>query len=324
MTFNQFVKTLDDWGNENIPFFFIVDFEQKKPLAFKLAELPDNIVYNFNDRTNHFQQKTLSEIDLKVNPIPEKEFKQKFDMVEKHLSYGDSYLTNLTFRNEIKSSNTLLELFASAEAKYKLLFRNEFLVFSPEIFVQIKDGRIFSFPMKGTIDASVENATEKILQDQKELAEHVTIVDLIRNDLSSIAENVKVTRFRYIDTITSNHKQLLQVSSQIDGRLMPAYERSFGTMLEKLLPAGSISGAPKKKTVEIIQQAEQIDRGYYTGVAGIFDGNVFDSGVLIRFIEKENNKLYYRSGGGITTASDWKKEYKEVVDKIYVPVTGNN
>lgn len=254
-------------------------------------------------------------------PITEAEFKKKFDLVEHHLSYGDSYLTNLTVRNEVATSQNFLELFDSAEARYKLLFHDEFLVFSPEIFVQIKNGRISSFPMKGTIDASVENAEEKILRDQKELAEHVTIVDLIRNDLSLVAENVSVNRFRYIDRIRSNQKHLLQVSSEIQGNLMPSLERSFGTILEKLLPAGSISGAPKTKTVEIIQQAEQLERGYYTGVAGIFDGNFFDSGVLIRFIEKESGKLYYRSGGGITAASEWQKEYREVIDKIYVPVT---
>lgn len=324
MTFHQFVKTLDDWGNKNIPFFFIVDFEQKKPLAFKLADLPDDIFYNFNNHTNQPQRNKLDKIDLKIKAIPETEFKRKFDLVESHLSYGDSYLTNLTVRNQITLPHTLAELFDSAQAKYKLLFKNDFLVFSPEIFVQIKNREIYSFPMKGTIDATIENAEQKILGDQKELAEHVTIVDLIRNDLSLIAEHVNVTRFRYIDKILSNQKQLLQVSSEIQGQLLPELERSFGTILEKLLPAGSISGAPKKKTVEIIQQAEQLDRGYYTGVAGIYDGSFFDAGVLIRFIEHENGHFYYRSGGGITTASEWKKEYREVIDKIYVPVNRND
>jgi para-aminobenzoate synthetase component 1 len=324
MTFHQFVKTLDAWGNQNIPFFFMVDFEQKKPLAFKLEDLPGDVFYDFNDRTNRPQGKKLNQIDLKINPITEEEFKKKFDLVERHLSLGDSYLTNLTVRNEIGLSNALPELFDSAEAKYKLLYKNEFLVFSPETFIQIKEGIVYSFPMKGTIDAAITNAEKEILADQKELTEHVTIVDLIRNDLSLIAEGVQVTRFRYIDKILSNQKQLLQVSSEISGSLLPGIQRSFGTILEKLLPAGSISGAPKKTTVEIIQQAEQLDRGYYTGVAGIFDGNFFDAGVLIRFIENDNGHFYYRSGGGITTASEWRKEYREVLDKIYVPVNRND
>lgn len=320
MTFEYFVKTLDEWGNKKIPFFFIVDFEQRKPVAFKLSDLPADVFYEFNNRTNRTQSKKLNHIELQVNSISEKEFKRKFDVVERHLSYGDSYLTNLTVRTPVITTHSLLELFDSAKAKYKLMYKNDFLVFSPEIFVQIRNGMIYSFPMKGTIDAIIEDAEQKILRDQKELAEHVTIVDLIRNDLSLVAENVNVKRFRYIDRIVSNQKQLLQVSSEIEGKIMDSLEHSFGTILAKLLPAGSISGAPKSKTVEIIQQAERQDRGYYTGVAGIFDGNFFDSGVLIRFIENDNGNFFYRSGGGITTASDWQKEYREVIDKIYVPI----
>jgi len=88
-----------------------------------------------------------------------------------------------------------------------------------------------------------------------------------------------------------------------------------------LLPAGSVSGAPKPKTITIIAQAEQEKRGYYTGIFGYFDGTKLDSGVMIRFIEQADNQLYYRSGGGITTQSDAQTEYQEAIDKVYVPVT---
>jgi para-aminobenzoate synthetase component I len=321
MTFKTFVETLDDWGSKRIPFFFMVDFEQKKPVAFKLDELPADILFAFGNTSRSTRSgKSQKKFELEVDSLDEEVFLKKFKVVHKHLELGDSYLTNLTVRNEIKISAPLRELFEAVDARYKLLYRNEFLVFSPEIFVQVKEGFIYSYPMKGTIDASIQDAEKKIIEDQKELAEHVTIVDLIRNDLSLVASDVSVERFRYIEKIVSNQKNLLQVSSEIRGKLLPGLEGSFGTLLEKLLPAGSISGAPKKKTVEIIQQAEGMERGYYTGVAGFFDGRVFDSGVLIRFIENDNGKFYYRSGGGITTSSEWKKEYREVIDKIYVPV----
>ena len=215
---------------------------------------------------------------------------------------------------------SLKEMFFLSRAKYKLLFTENFLVFSPETFVRISDGKIFAYPMKGTIDASIPGAIEKILSDRKEMAEHVTIVDLIRNDLSAVAKNVQVIRFRYVDEIKTIHKNLLQISSEIQGDLVTDSLSHLGDILLSMLPAGSVSGAPKCKTIDIIRQAEKEPRGYYTGVFGVFDGNVFDSGVMIRFVENDRGVLFYRSGGGITTQSSAKAEYEEAIDKVYVPL----
>src|SRR5690606_11485062 len=143
----------------------------------------------------------------------------------------------------------------------------------------IEDGFIFSYPMKGTIDAGIPDAGKIILNDAKETAEHGTIVDLIRNDLSAVADHVEVTRFRYVEEIKTMHKNLLQVSSEIRGRLPEGYESRLGEILMQLLPAGSVSGAPKQKTLEIIAEAEGEPRGYYTGIVGFYDGWKFDSGV---------------------------------------------
>ena len=87
-----------------------------------------------------------------------------------------------------------------------------------------------------------------------------------------------------------------------------------------MMPAGSICGAPKEKTVNIIQQVEGQERGYYTGVFGYFDGEVLESAVSIRYLEKKEDKLWYRSGGGITFLSTEEEEYNELIKKIYVPV----
>lgn len=110
------------------------------------------------------------------------------------------------------------------------------------------------------------------------------------------------------------------MSSEISGKLKPDFKGKIGTVLQKLLPAGSILGAPKKKTLEIILAAENYDRGYYTGVCGWFDGKNLDSCVMIRFIEKEGEKLYFKSGGGITYLSKFAGEYEEMKNKIYVPI----
>ena len=174
--------------------------------------------------------------------------------------------------------------------------------------------------MKGTIDASIPNAKQIILDDEKEAAEHATIVDLIRNDLSLVADNVEVTKYRYIDELKTNDKTLLQVSSEIRGDLKVDFYQNIGTIFDKLLPAGSICGAPKKKTIDIILEAENYDRKFYTGVFGVFDGENLDSAVMIRFIENDKNELFFKSGGGITAKSNAKAEYEELIQKVYVPI----
>ncbi len=187
-------------------------------------------------------------------------------------------------------------------------------------FITIENGVISTHPMKGTIDADLPDAEKTVLEDEKEKAEHYTIVDLLRNDLSMVAKKVRVQKFRYIDHLKTSRKNLLQVSSEITGQLPESYHEQLGDILFRLLPAGSVSGAPKKKTLEIIKSAEKESRGYYTGVAGFYDGQSLKSFVMIRYISQQNNQLFYHSGGGITVNSQVEKEFKELNDKIYVPV----
>ncbi|CAN5166234.1 aminodeoxychorismate synthase component I [soil metagenome] len=321
MNIREFKGTLNTWGQNHIPFLFIIDFEMKCPMAFRLSEIdPSTIQYNFRGFTNISKTAKRSSPDIRINPISFENYKQRFDKVMFHLRRGDSFLANLTIATEFTSTLTLEEIFSGSQAKYKLLYKNEFVCFSPEPFVRIIDNTISSFPMKGTIDAIIPNAREIILTNKKELSEHITIVDLIRNDLSQIAHFVEVPDFRYIEEVKTHDKILLQVSSKITGQLPENYLSNIGEILCKLLPAGSVSGAPKVKTVEIIREAEESNRGYYTGVCGYFDGYNLDSGVMIRFIENNDGNLLYRSGGGITAQSNDLEEYQEAIKKIYVPV----
>lgn len=173
--------------------------------------------------------------------------------------------------------------------------------------------------MKGTIDASLPQAKEQILKDPKEMAEHIMITDLMRNDLNLVAKRVKVEEFRYIDKIPAGDKELYQVSSKISGELPSTWQNGIGSILSKITPAGSISGTPKKRTIEIIEEIENYKRGFYTGVFGVYREDELRSAVLIRFIEKSSRGLLYKSGGGITIDSDPLKEYKELISKIYLP-----
>ena len=229
-------------------------------------------------------------------------------------------MLNLTYPTEIQLNADLRQIFHSVNAPYKLLFEDQFVCFSPESFVQIKQNKIYIYPMKGTIDARQPNAKATLLNDEKEQREHYTIVDLMRNDLAMVAKNIKVSRFRYIDSIQTEQGEILQTSSEIYGELEDNWQKKIGSILAVLLPAGSISGAPKEKTVSIIQQAEKEERGYYTGIFGIFDGESLNSAVAIRFIEQKDDKFYFRSGGGITIQSQLKDEYQELIAKVYLPI----
>ena len=323
MDIGEFSERMNGLAKAGTPFLFMVDFEMQKPEIFPLHELDKTeILYYVNGLTNGTPvQSSPRELRLNKNPISSEAYNLKFQQVYDHLTYGDSYLTNLTIKTEVAMPFTLEELFYASRARYKLFYRDAFLVFSPEIFVRVIGGVIRSYPMKGTIDASVSNAAEIILQDEKELAEHVTIVDLIRNDLSTVAHSVEVEHFRYLEKITTIDRELLQVSSSIRGTVADYYADRLGDLLVALLPAGSVSGAPKRKTMQIIAESEGEARGYYSGVFGIFDGKTLDSGVMIRFIEQQEGRFFYRSGGGITARSDRNKEYQEAIDKIYVPVS---
>jgi para-aminobenzoate synthetase component 1 len=137
--------------------------------------------------------------------------------------------------------------------------------------------------------------------------------------LGIVAKEIKVEKFRYITTINTGDKKLHQVSSHISGLLDSNWKENAGNLISALLPAGSISGTPKRKTVSIIKEIEGYTRGYFTGIFGHFDGNNLYSAVSIRFLEKINGKLIYKSGGGITTDSTWESEYNEMIDKVYIP-----
>ncbi|MEM9545799.1 MAG: aminodeoxychorismate synthase component I [Bacteroidota bacterium] len=317
----QAISVMNNLGAKGIPFVFLIDFEMKKIIISTKMKNDGELQFTMNGFCNHSDSaNNVYPSFLETYPISQTNYAEKFKLVKAEIQQGNSFLLNLSCQSKIVTNLTLNDIYRTTNAKYKVLLENEFVCFSPEIFVQIKEGRIRSYPMKGTIDANVSNAKTIILEDKKELAEHYTIVDLIRNDLSRVAKKVKVDRFRYVDHISTSKKDLLQVSSEVSGELPNNYTNSIGSILFELLPAGSISGAPKVKTLEIIRKAEGQDRGYYTGICGHFDGKNLDSGVMIRFIEKVEDTLYYRSGGGITSLSEMNSEYQEMLDKIYLPI----
>lgn len=356
----EIIDKINQLASQDEPFLFVINYQGDKAFIRLLSGInPEECLFDFEGRGNlshawketwkeGTSEKEISETTWQIEPPLYEDYERSFNIVKSNIMAGNSYLTNLTCRVPVSCNLSLEEIFHHAKGKYKLLLRRKrnltpFVCFSPETFVRIKGGRIYSYPMKGTLDASLPNAEKQLMEDQKEAAEHATIVDLIRNDLSRVAENVRVDKYRYIDVLHTNKGDILQTSSEISGSLPEDYRQHLGEILDAQLPAGSITGAPKDKTMQIIQEAEGYDRGFYTGIMGIYDQGELNSAVMIRFIEEETSpvdfeadgeknfkasegkgdevsrKLYFKAGGGITSKSDCRKEYEEVIQKIYLP-----
>ena len=353
----EIIDKINRLASQDEPFLFVINYQGDKAFIRQLSDInPEECLFDFEGRGNlsHVWKETLkeetsekeiwkeeiSETTWQIEPPLYEDYERSFNIVKSNIMAGNSYLTNLTCKVPVNSNLSLEEIFHRAKGKYKLLLRKKrtqaenkahlkeenkeenltpFVCFSPETFVRIKGGRIYSYPMKGTLDASLPNAEKQLMEDQKEAAEHATIVDLIRNDLSRVAENVRVDKYRYIDVLHTNKGNILQTSSEISGRLPEDYRQHLGEILDAQLPAGSITGAPKDKTMQIIHEAEGYDRGFYTGIMGIYDQGELNSAVMIRFVEEEANKMYFKAGGGITSKSDCQREYEEVIQKIYLP-----
>lgn len=320
LTATDVILAMNRAGEVGRSFLFGFDFELTRGFFIPDPLRQSRVRFNIRGITNTPDDSADTPYMFERFPEPEAVYARRFDIIRAGLLRGDSFLTNLTVRTPVRTDLTPDAIYRRARALYKIHYPNTFVCFSPERFVRIDaDGTIASNPMKGTIDARLPDARERILADPKETAEHNTIVDLIRNDLSMVADGVHVQRFRYIDRLETSAGPILQVSSEIAGQLPDDWRSHVGHIIARLLPAGSISGAPKDATVRLIRQAEGAPRGFYTGIFGLFDGQALDSAVFIRFLDLTTTPLTYQSGGGITARSRMHDEYEEVIQKVYLP-----
>lgn len=335
----EIIHRINQLGKEGNPFLFIINYKGDLAFIKRLSDIhPEECLYDFEGVSNLKETyiPLSAPITWQIENPRYQDYKRSFDIAKSNIMAGNSYLVNLTCKVTVTCNLTLRDVFLHTNGKYKLWLKKpnqlsssedtptpqceSFVCFSPESFVKIKNGRIYSYPMKGTLDATIPHAEELLMSDKKEAAEHATIVDLIRNDLSRVAEDVRVDQYRYMDLLHTNKGDILQTSSEISGRLPEHYANTLGDILTEQLPAGSITGAPKDKTMQIIHEAEGYERGFYTGIMGIYQNGELNSTVMIRYIEQEDNQLYFKAGGGITSKSECLKEYEEVLQKIYLPI----
>lgn len=248
-------------------------------------------------------------------------------MVEKTKEYiinGDIFQAVISRRFETDYKDNLLNAYrvlrTTNPSPYMVFMQNDdvqLISASPETLVRLKDGKLSTFPIAGSRprgrDQEEDKALEKeLLSDEKELSEHNMLVDLGRNDLGKISEysSVKVTDYMGIQ----RYSRIMHITSEVEGRIKP--EKDALDAIEAILPAGTLSGAPKIRACEIIEELEKAPRGIYGGAIGYIDftGNM-DTCIAIRMAVKKNDKVYVQAGGGIVADSVPEREYEESENK---------
>ena len=248
-------------------------------------------------------------------------------MVEKakfHIKEGDIFQIVLSNRLSASFEGSLLNTYRILRtinpSPYMFYFSGtdvEVAGASPETLVKLENGVLYTFPLAGTRprgkNDKEDTAFEKeLLSDEKELAEHNMLVDLGRNDLGKISRfgSVKVEKLHSIE----RYSHVMHIGSTVSGAIKEEYDALDA--VEAVLPAGTLSGAPKIRACQLINELENNKRGIYGGAIGYIDftGNM-DMCIAIRIAYKKNGKVFVRSGAGIVYDSDPEKEYNECINK---------
>ncbi len=254
------------------------------------------------------------------------DYAQAFFKIQDYLKAGDCYQVNLTQPHKAQYTgaplSTLLPLYNALNPSFGGYFEGKdytLVSVSPERFISIDNaGRLEAKPIKGTIKRSLDPKQDQALIDdlknsKKNQAENLMIVDLLRNDLSMSAEpnSVKVEKLFELETHPNVHHLVSTISAQLKAGLTAA------VAIENAFPGGSITGAPKKRAMEIIDELEAQPRSLYCGSFGYYSdsGNV-DFNILIRSVEFRNQEMTCWGGGGITIDSDCDEEYEESLTKV--------
>lgn len=297
----------------------------------------DNVLENYGKAMSEMEHLTRFIMEVDTFPIARKNDSPEFTcnmtkeeyckIVERTKEYivnGDIFQAVISRRFETEYKESLINAYrvlrTTNPSPYMVFMQNDdvqLISTSPETLVRLKDGVLTTFPIAGSRprgrNKEEDDALEReLLADEKELAEHNMLVDLGRNDLGKISEygSVKVTDYKRIQ----RYSRIMHITSEVEGRIKEGKD-AFDA-IEAILPAGTLSGAPKIRACEIIEEMEKGPRGIYGGAIGYIDftGNM-DTCIAIRMAVKKDNKITIQSGGGIVADSIPEKEYEESENK---------
>ncbi|MCI9078119.1 MAG: anthranilate synthase component I [Lachnospiraceae bacterium] len=252
------------------------------------------------------------------------EYCQMVEKAKKHIYEGDIFQVVLSNRFEAGYDGSLLNAYRVLRtinpSPYMFYFSSDDIEVagaSPETLVKLEDGVLHTFPLAGTKprgkdDAEDRKLEEELLKDEKEKAEHNMLVDLGRNDLGKVCKFGTVEVEHYMDILKYSH--VMHIGSTVKGIICD--DKCSLDAVDAVLPAGTLSGAPKIRAMEIINKLENNKRGIYGGAIGYIDftGNL-DTCITIRTVFKKNGKIFVRSGAGIVADSVPESEYYECINK---------
>ncbi len=275
------------------------------PIVFLRVEKPRKIKDTFRD--------LKKEILLKETSLADEEFIRRIEKIKNYIEKGDVYQINLTcrFDFELKGSSEYLffDFYSRQPVPYAFYLETEdFFVISGsmELFLEKRESLIRSKPIKGT-----GKTPEEILSSEKERAENLMITDMMRNDIGRVARTgtVRVSELFKVE----RYKTLCQMHSTVEGET----DKKLSEIIRETFPPASVTGAPKRRAVEIINELEPHARGYYCGVAGFVKRNGdFILSVLIRTAYGSGSQISYFAGCGIVWDSNPQRELKELYMKI--------
>ncbi len=254
----------------------------------------------------------------------EEEFCDKVNKAKDYIHEGDIFQVVLSNRLEADFKGSLFDTYRILRtlnpSPYMFYFSGDDMEVagaSPETLVKLEDGILHTFPLAGTRprgkdDEEDKRLEEELKRDEKELSEHNMLVDLGRNDIGRISEFGSVEVEKYMEVLRFSH--VMHIGSTVRGRLKD--KKSPVDVIDSILPAGTLSGAPKIRACEIINELENNKRGIYGGAIGYIDfaGNL-DTAIAIRIAYKKNDKVFVRSGAGIVADSNPVSEYNECINK---------
>ena len=324
--------SIEDFNISDMRFIFynniiIFDLINNKQFITSLNGKEDeiNFILNKISKCEHIEEVKVAEIKNNfISNFNKEDYKNSIRKLKDYIVNGDVYIANMTQRFYTETNEESFEIYKKLRSINKAPFSaflnfNDFQIISssPERFIEINNKKVITRPIKGTRprgknkEEDLKNSLE-LLNSEKDKAELLMVVDLERNDLSKVCKphSVKVTELFKLE----EYATVFHLVSTVEGVLKENV--SSVKCIKECFPGGSITGTPKIRAMEIIEELEKLKRNIYTGAIGYFDfrGNA-DFNIAIRTIIKKDNKAYFGVGGGITYDSNEEDEYNETLDK---------